>query len=181
MNRVILAILFTLLMALFAAQSRADNSVELIGPGLSWHVMNSNAGSLNSNKVSNDGRLLYTPEFGVRKTYIEPTGLYKSVALFTAQNSIGSPVYGGMLGTGLEFKKMFSAGLILGGYVQNNEDFRYKGITPFSVTGGENAFVPLAGFEFNFKLYLSKNVFLGQNNIITPIISNHNLSLGIRF
>lgn len=173
--------MITLIIALVVSKSRADDTLELIGPGATWHVIDGGASYLYDNKISSDGRLLYTPEIGIRKTHIDAETLYNSFTLFRANNSIGSPVYGGLGGTGVQFFHMFQAGFIFGGYIQNDEDYRYMGIVPFSVTGGSNAFVPLVGLEMNFKVDLSKKFFLGINNIITPVITNSNLSLGYKY
>lgn len=180
MYKAIIAILITLFLALVVSRANATESLELIGPGVTWHVIDiDGASALYNHKLSNDGRLIYTPQIGLRKTHTEADGLYNSFTLFAAQNSIGSPIYGGMGGTGIELFKMFQAGFIGGLYVQNNNDFEAKGITPFSMTGGSNAIVPLLGLEMNFKIKLSDKMFLGFNNILTPIITNHNLSFGV--
>lgn len=179
MYRILIAILITLFLAMFAANVHAD-SLELIGPGLTWHVVDGNADYLYNHKVSSDGRLIYTPQIGLRYTHNDEL-FYESLSAFTAQNSIGSPIYGGIGALGISFSKYINTGIILGGYVQNNEDFRALNITPFSLTGGENAFVPLLGFEFNLKFYLTDRTFLGLNNMVTPIITNHNLSFGVYY
>jgi hypothetical protein len=168
-------------LSLLSIQSFASDSLELLGPGVTWHVIDDGASGLYSHKLSSDGRLVYTPMIGIRKTSISDQNVYNSLSLFTAQNSIGSPIYGGMGATGLQLFGVFDAGFVFGGYIQNNQDFQRLGIVPFSATGGENAFVPLMGLEFNVKIKLDKNAFLGINNTITPIITNHNISFGINY
>ena len=159
----------------------AYDTLELLGPGITWHVIDGGVSNLYSHQLSHDGRLIYTPLIGLKKTHISPDGTYHSFALFTADNSIGSPIYGFMGGVGVEFFKMMQAGFVGGGYIQNNEDFYAQGIVPYSMFGDTNAFVPLLGLEINFKFYTSDTVFVGFNNIITPIITNHSISVGLRF
>lgn len=182
MTRVLIAIVITLFLAMFVANARAANTVELVGPGLTWHVTDgSGASQMYNHPVSPDGRLLFTPMVGLKQTNLDSSGIYNSMALFTAQNSIGKPVYGGLLGTGVNIYKSLNAGVVVGGYVQNNQDFKYLGVTPFSMTDGVNAFVPLLGFEVNFKIHTSEKTFIGISNIVTPVITNHSLSFGVYY
>lgn len=161
---------------------KASDTLELVGPGLTMHVIDNDGVSAKySNKISDNGRLIYTPQLGLRRTHVDKFGTYDSLVVFAARNSIGSPIYGGFGATGAEFFHFFDAGLIYGGYIQNNNDFRAQGIEPFSMTGNTNAFVPLLGIELNVKFSLDNNVFLGLNNLITPIITNSNLSVGYKF
>lgn len=171
-------ILFAIVM-LTSSISSARYSIELVGGGLTYHVIDNGASANFSNKISKDGRLIYTPSVGLKVLNLPGDYTYKSATVFRGLNSVGSPITGGMLGTGLAFGPA-SLGIVLGGYVQNNEDFRAKGIEPYSVCGNTNAFVPIAGAEFNLRVPVGENVYVGLNNLLTPIITNHSLSLGLR-
>jgi hypothetical protein len=182
MTRILVAILITLAVAMFVANAHAGNSVEIIGPSITWHVVDGGGASqFYNHPISPDGRVLYTPMLGLKQTNLDSSGVYNSLALFTAQNSIGKPIYGGIMGTGLNIWKGINAGFVFGGYVQNNTDFQNLGITPFSMTSGVNAFVPLMGLEVNFHIKLTDKTFFSINNTITPIITNHNLSFGVNY
>lgn len=171
-----------LVLALFliSSISRASDSVELIGPGLTYHVIDGGASQFYDHKVSQDGRLIFTPTIGLKKTHVKDS-VYHSLSLFHANNSIGSPIWGGIGATGAEIFDIFHFGLVYGGYIQNNEDFKAINIKPFSMAGNTNAFVPLLGVEMNIYFNLSNSMFLGLNNTITSIITNHNLSLGLNY
>lgn len=171
-------ILFLALMMISSIAS-AEYSLELIGGGLTYHVIDNGAASQFSNKLSNDGRLIYSPTIGLKILNRPGDYSYKSAAIFRGLNSVGSPMTGGILATGLAIGP-FNLGFVIGGYVQNNEDFRARGIQPYSVFGNTNAFVPIAGVEGNVRIPLGEKTYLGINNILTPIITNHSLSLGYR-
>ena len=172
---------YLLLLFLISINSFANDnkSIELIGPGITYHVIDNGVATQYSNKLSSDGRWIKTNQLGIRFTNTENYS-YNSTALFIASNSIGSTVYGGLASTGMHII-IFDTGFVFGGYVQNNEDFRAKGIEPYSLAGNTNAFVPLMGMEFNVKFPIGSKIFLGLNNLITPIITNHNLSIGLKY
>lgn len=167
-----------ILLLLFSAVSGAD-TLEIIGGGLTYHVLDGGASPLYSNKVTDDGRLIVTPTIGARFVHNLDIWWYDSAALFYSTNSIGRPVQGAMVSAGMH-QEYFNIGLALGGYLQNNEEFRAKGIQPFSLdSDDEISIVPLLGIEVNFILPLTNRVFLGINNLLTPILTNHTLSLGV--
>ncbi len=159
----------------------AKDTLELMGPGLTYHLMDGGASYLYSSKYSEDGRWIYTPSIGLRKMHVDKESVYMSFTAFRSNNSIGSPIWGAIGGTGVQIFSHINLGLAYGGYIQNNEDFRYKNITPFSATGGVNAFVPLLGFNVDFQIPLSDKTFIGFNNLITPVITNHTLSVGLEY
>lgn len=174
-------LLSSLLVLVFSTIACASDTIELVGPGLTMHVIDGGVSDKYVNKISSNGRLILTPQIGIRKTNVDKWGTYNSLALFAARNSIGSPIYGGFGATGAEFFKFFDAGLVYGFYIQNDEDFRARGIEPFSMWGNTNAAVPLFGIELNVKIRIEDNVFIGFNNIITPILTNTSLSLGLTY
>jgi hypothetical protein len=170
--------LFALLLSISV---QANDSIEFIGSGITWHVIDTGTSNRYSNQISRDGRLINTPQFGLRKIHVDKDFMYHSLTLFTAANSIGSPIYGGIGAIGAEFFGFFHAGLTIGGYVQNNNDFAAHGIVPFSLTPGTNAIVPILGVEMNVQVVFDEGIFVGLNNLITPIITNHCLSLGVKY
>ena len=170
-----------LILLLLSPLAQAKESVELIGPGITWHVIDNGAAPYFSNKLSNDGRLIYTPQIGLRKIHTDREFVYNSCAVFMGSNSIGSPIYGFVGSTGVELLRILHVGIAIGTYIQNNNDFNAKGIEPFSMTGGTNALVPILGFEINTQIPVTDKLFIGFNNLITPVITNHNLSFGLEY
>lgn len=169
------------LILLFGAASHADENWEFIGPGITYHVIDNGAAPYFDHKLSGDGRLIFTPMVGLKKTHIDPTNTYNSFTIFTAANSIGSQVYGAVGGTGIRFFRILYGGFAYGAYVQNNNDFKAMGITPFSINDGVNAIVPIFGLEINAHFPIGDTLFIGFNNLLTPIITNHNLSIGLQY
>lgn len=169
--------LLSLLFLLPLTAQASDKSLELVLGGVTFHVMgDDDVSSLYSNKLSNNGRLIATPTLGVRYTR-SPDVTYESAAIFIGTNSVGERIYGATASYGLKLENL-ELGLIGGGYIQNNNDFYAKGIIPYSLTDGTNALVPIFGIELNYRIRLGESTFLGINNILSPVITNHNLSLG---
>lgn len=169
------------LVFLFNQNVMALDQLELVGPGLTWHVIDNGAAPYFDHKISSDGRLIYTPMIGLKKIHVDQYGMYHSLTVFRASNSIGSPIWGGIGSTGAAFFRMLYAGFAFGGYIQNNNDFKAMGLVPFSLNDGANAFVPILGLEINGKFLVSDNVYIGFNNLISPIITNHTLSVGVNY
>lgn len=168
---------YIFLIIMMACAARADQTLELVGPGVTFHVVDGGVSNLYANKLSADGRLIYTANLGIR--YVDEADFgYSSFAIFRALNSVGSPITGALYGYGISTLNL-NVGLVAGGYVQNNEEFHARGIQPFTLFGDTNAFVPIVGFEINVKIPVSKRIFIGFNNILSPVITNHNLSIGI--
>jgi len=170
---------YIFLIIMMAITARAENSLELVGPGVTFHVIDGGVSNLYSNKLSNDGRLIYTAQLGLRYVSSEDFG-YSSIGIFRALNSVGSPITGAIYGYGISMTNL-NVGFVAGGYIQNNNDFYARGIQPFTLFGGTNALVPLVGFEINMKIPISKRTFIGFNNILSPVITNHNMSIGIKY
>ena len=172
---------FVIMLLLLSSTAFAKESIELIGPGVTWHVLDNGAAPYFSNKLSSDGRLIYTPQVGFRKIHTDNQFVYSSFAAFMGSNSIGSPIYGFVGSTGVELLRILHIGIAIGTYIQNNNDFNAKGLEPFSMTSGTNALVPILGFEINTQIPISDRMFIGFNNLITPVITNHNLSIGLGY
>lgn len=155
------------------------STLEVIEGGVTYHVVNNQEVSQKfSRPLSSDGRLIATPLFGMRYTFDEDIG-YQAVSGFVGSNSINSPITGITYSVGIGFEYL-NLGLINGFYMQNDHDFEAKGIQPYSLNGGSNAIVPIIGLECNFKIPLKKDLFFGFNNILTPVITTHNISLGFK-
>jgi hypothetical protein len=164
---------------MLSLQAKANETLELVGGGITVHIEDSGGvGQYFSNKITPDGRVIANPVVGLRYTDYSDILLYWSGAGFYGVNSIAKPITGGLVSGGLGFEYV-NVGLVAGGYVQNNNDFYNIGIQPYSLTDGSNAFVLMAGVEVNFKIPLSDDIFLGINNLLTPVVTNHTLSLGV--
>ncbi len=176
-----LFILFSLFLISFAhaEDGRSVLSFELIGGGLTYH-MAGDASPYYTDKVSSDGRLIDNFIYGAGVNYIDSTGLYISIRYFKGNNSVHLPINGGTFSAGAAYKYL-DVGWIIGGYVQNEYDFIATGIIPFSLNHGSNSVVPIIGVEISPKLPLGNSFYLKLNNILTPLLTNHTISLGLNF
>ncbi len=155
-------------------------SVEILGGGLTYHFV-ANSPSRFSNKISSDGRLISNLTYGLGVAYTDfVNSFYIAVHLFQGNNSVNQPINGGTLSIDA-ITKYCDVGFVVGAYVQNDYDFISAGIAPFSITSGANAIVPIIGLEINPKFAFGDRYYVKLNNIITPIITNHSLSLGMYF
>lgn len=162
------------LIILTGLTAKADLNFEMIGGGLTNHLWNDGETSrLMSNKLFNDGRWVYTPLFGLGLELVKDE-TFTSIKSFEGLNSVGSQIWGLTVSRGHQFKYVELGG-ILGAYVQNDNDFYNRGLVPFSIGNG---LVPIVGAEINFKVDLNKDYYIKLNNVITPVITNHTLTLG---
>lgn len=169
-----------LLVILLASLSRADSSLELIGGSITYHIIDDGVSAKYVTKLNSDGRLIFNLLLGA-KYLNEEDYTYWSLATFTGNNSIGSYMNGATASYGL-FIKNLSAGLVLGAYVQDDNAFRNDGIDPYRLFEINNTgVVPIAGIEVNYKFPLSNSTYLRLNNILSPVITNTSLSLGLSF
>ena len=169
---------YLLLILLLSSISYADNtSVELIGGSITYHVMDDGASSHYVTKWSPDGRLIFNQLYGV-KLLVKDNDSYSSMTYFGGNNSIGSPIYGGIVSYGVILKD-FNVGLAIGGYMQDDNAFRSVGVEPYRLTEiGSSGLVPVVGVEINYKVDLSDTMYLKLNNLLSPVITNTSLSLG---
>jgi hypothetical protein len=176
--KTIIKILFVI--TLFNSYAYAgQTSVEAIGGGITYHVIDDGASSKYVTKWSSDGRLIFNQLYGIK--YIDEFfDTYWSMALFGGNNSIGAPMTGAMGSLGFVWGN-FNYGLAMGGYLQDDNAFRSKGIEPYRLSEfGNTGLVPILGAEINYKVDLSNRVYLRLNNLVSPVITNTSLSIGYR-
>ena len=176
--------MFKILIALLISTSAFAGSQKEIGFGsYSYHLRGDpeSFGKL-SNKVSSDGRLIANGMLTYKNTKTGKFG-YASSAAFIGQNSVGTLMTGYMGAVGALVTKNLQIGFIMGAYVQDNTEFMRREIKNSMALFPNSAIsvVPLAGVEINYKVPLNKKLFLKVNNIITPAVTNHTLSIGVEF
>lgn len=169
MNMLKATLFVTLCICSFMAKA---DSIETVFGGLTYHLQNTDGvDSLLSNKISNDGRLIYTGLLGI--------GLSSNnwnARIFVGENSIAEPIFGSTLSYTWKFGP-FGLGPAIGFYQQDDSKFLAKGISPFSVGFG---IVPIVGAEFSAKLLtFDNNKFIKSNTLITPVIINQTISIGL--
>lgn len=163
-----------------SARADVDTSLELIGGGLTYHLIDNGGSVKNVNKLSGDGRLIDNPLLGVGIEIEVYHFLYQTFIGFSGANSVGKPIGGGLYEIGLVLNS-FQIGLTAGAYVQNDVAFRDSGEEPFRLFEiGQYGLVPIVGLNVNYKLKLSNSVYLKLNNIITPILTNTTVSVGLK-
>lgn len=170
-----------LVLLLLSAAAHAESSFEVIGGSLTYHVIDtSGRTNLYSNKVSTDGRLIANPILGFQYT---DQGIYEyqCIALFTGQDSVGGPIFGAKYSSGFRFGNWY-VGYVLGAYEQNDKGYDNLGIVPFQVAKtGNTGVVPVLGVEADYKIVLSRDTYVKLNNIISPVITNTTISLGVSY
>ena len=161
--------LIIIALLLFVAKCDADSFENTFG-GLTFHLDNSNGvGNKYSNKIG-DGQLIYTGLLGLG--YIHGHNNYQG---FIGQNSIGEFIYGGTYSYLIDFS-VIDAGPIVGFYQQNDDKFYEKDITPFSLGYGV---VPIVGIELTAKVIKFRDKYIKLNTVITPILINETIGLGV--
>ncbi len=157
----------------------ASDNFEYIQGGLTWHTSGIGAEKY-SNQLSPDGRLIYTQLQGLRYVSEAKDGYYFAAEAFIGQNSIASPMEGTAASYGL-YGKYWAAGVLVGAYVENKDDYSTRTLGAFcATTVGSSCYVPLLGPELSLKQPLGR-VYLKENLILTPVIFNANISLGVQF
>lgn len=140
--------------------------------GLTYHLTNSDVGKKYSNKISSNGQLIYTGLLGI--------GLvndHSTYNVFIGQNSIAENIYG------ITYSYTWNLGIlnygpIVGFYQQNDDKFDDRGIKPFSIGYG---IVPIIGGYVGLKLLTLEDKYIKLNTVITPVLINETISLGIEF
>lgn len=133
-------------------------------------------------KLNKSGTLIFNPMYGV-KVFNEHEIMYTSITGFVGNNSVGRLMVGGTYSLGA---KVLSDHVMLGGvvgmYGQSDSGFRKSGVIINNTPKiGDTSLIPIVGAELNFKLKLTDEVYIKQNNIVTPMLYNANLSLGIQY
>lgn len=167
---IIITIMLVTLLFVFSCEVKAMTFENTFG-GLTYHIMNpDNVGQLYSNKISSDGRLIFTGLVGL--TFSENNDNFN---MFLGQNSIGDLIAGWTYAYMWEWKAV-KYGPTLGLYLQNDENFIKKGIRPFSFGCG---LVLILGAEISIKVLTIDKKFVRLNTVITPVLVNETISLGV--
>lgn len=165
-------ILWPILVVLGCAIMAKADSFELVGGGLTYHLCcDATVSQQFRTKLADQGRLIFNPLSGMRYNS-EDSGIYRSVALFAGQNSLGYNIDGAILAIGadLDFTQI---GLVVGGYLQDSKEFSRRKIP---LASGD--FMPMLGAEVNFVLYRHEQFYIKENNLLTFFMTNHTLSAG---
>lgn len=168
---------FIVLFLFYCFPAFASENIEVLGGGLTYHVLDFGTSYAYSNKLSQDGRLIYNATEGIG--YISESGVfYQGYYLFVGNNSIAAPIYGGLWKNGLVFDRLY-IGYTIGAYIQDNNAFKDIYITPFQLTEvGTTGIVPLIGVNIDYKLPLCGKSYLKLNNFLSPVIIIETISLG---
>jgi hypothetical protein len=130
------------------------------------------------NKVSKNGCNINNPLYGIsfRETI---NGAYRQNSFFFGQDSIGSNIVGYMNTMGMASDWGLELGLTFGFYFMSKKPWEAKGIqTPSLSVGSDYSLIPVAGIQGDFRIPVGNSLFIKLNNLITPTISNHNVSIG---
>lgn len=182
MERLVAYIVWGLALAAFIAvcyKANAD-TLEFIGPvGLTQHIINDPTASARfSGKVSKDGSLILTPQYGFIRSRTA-NGAFSSLGQYVGTNSVGSLMTGFISEFGRSFGRC-ELGLALGAYVQDDQHFKHLDIQPFEVTRiGNIGIVPIGGIAFNAKVYQVPGYYVKVNTLTSPVLMNVALSVGV--
>lgn len=161
-----------LLLILFGT-SYADHTELLVG-GITAHFTNYDQADRNfDNKLNRSGEVIANGVISVREVRVHDDH-YATYGAFTGQNSIGQPMVGLLTSAGI-VDGQNRYGLAAGGYAQNDNKFRERNITPFTISESQGiGLVPVVGIEWThtYKNFLT-------NVLVTPILGN--VSIGWRF
>jgi len=168
----VIVFLIMIMAALTVFSCEADAwTIENTFGGLTYHIWNQdNIAERYSNKISSNGQLIYTGLIGIGSSDGRD-----NFNMFVGQNSIGDLMFGGT------YAYLFESGIIkygpiAGFYLQNDDNFLKKGIAPYSIGYG---IVPIVGMEVSIKILTFDNRFVRLNTVISPVIINETISLGM--
>ena len=102
--------------------------------------------------------------------------------MFSGSNSVGTNMSGLVYSTGEFIDSNWYIGFVVGGYTQSRSEFRHRGIETMGVgITHDQEIQPIVGAEVGYKYDINSKWFIRQNNVITPFITNHSLSIGFSF
>lgn len=175
MRKLIILLLSTFV--LLSSTVRAEQNEVQLG-ALTQHFTNfDGVSSRFSNKVSRDGTLIANPMGAWR--IIKTEGLiYTSSAVFGGENSVGELMGGVAASTGVIVDHL-KLGVAAGGYLQDNQKFRDRGITPFGLNLGDRlGLCPIAGVELSIDVPLDHDTYMTIYTLVTPILSTTTVGFG---
>jgi hypothetical protein len=136
--------------------------------GIIYHINN------NIDEISD----LSTKSFLGYKITARDNSDYKSIGIFIGRDSINSPIIGAIASSGKIYHDFIYLGFAIGGYKYKLDNWRERYIMPADPMRIEH--VILMGTELNFKFDFDQYYFT-LNNILTPILTNHTVSIGVNF
>lgn len=157
------------------------DSVEVIGGGYTYHLIDFGASDAYKRKITSNGRLIENPTFGL--LFHERIGrfFYRSVGAFAGSNCLGRPMQGMVYSDGIEIGN-FQAGAGLGAYFQESKYFSDLNVSSFRIANIRGVdVVPILGLVFNYKVNLTDSTYIKINNLVGPIITNTLFSLGYNY
>lgn len=158
--------------------SALADQVEILGGSLTQHIINPDGASSEfAHKVSSDGTLIANPLGAYRLIKTEEDGWYESRGYFAGENSIGEAMGGAMASQGFEYSHM-RLGVVVGGYMQDEQKFHDRGLQPFAMELGRVGVVPILGLEFQINLPIASKTYLTIYNVITPVLTNTTIGVG---
>lgn len=176
LSKLIVLLLGTIV--LFSSTVHAQQSDEVLAGALTQHFTNfGGVSSRFSNKISADGTLIANPMLGWR--IVDTQGLvYTSSMIFGGENSIGEMMGGVAISGGVKVDYV-RIGLVGGGYLQDDQKFRDRDITPFSVpVGNRLGIAPVAGVEISIDMPIDSRTYVTVYTVITPILSTTTIGFG---
>jgi len=170
-----------ILVLLFISTS-AFAETEIGVGGLSYHLAGSpELFSRFSNKTNSSGSLIRNDMLTFKNTH-RKGGYYESTAVFIGENSVGSLMSGLIFADGTYLTKNIQMGLVYGAYLQDNREFTKREINNQCAIGNAKvSLVPIIGLELNLRFPINKRTFIKLNNIVTPTVTNHTLSINVEF
>ena len=175
--------MYLILAFLLSFSAFADDTVEAMYGAYIMHFKDiNNISRRYENRSSRDSRLVNNRIIGLGFGNVTDKS-YVSNYVFHGEDSIGAPITGFSSAFGYRFKTLTRVGLAFGGYFMENERWEKKGINhPADLKVSDRfGFVPLIGIDISQEIPLSKDSYLKINNLITPAVSTHSLSLGFRY
>lgn len=142
----------------------------MLGGVTTHYFMKENVGSKLKNKINNRG-IIANRFFGIR------AGNEWKGTFFVGENSVGGPIAGVTAGRYFDWN-FLQLGITGGLYIQQYKNFTDRGI---EVNPLMRKVVGIAGIEVNPYLYRDDIVFVKLNNLFTPFITTHNISVGFTF
>lgn len=135
------------------------------------------------NKASDGGRVITNRIVGV-SVYERDADDYQMFSGFIGQDSIGSPIQGGLFGGGMYFDR-FRVGMFCGVYIFNNRNWSKvygNAVRPFYLYKNNSwGITPLAGINLDYVFSLDNGIQFGIINRVTPTLTNHAMSIGYKF
>jgi hypothetical protein len=138
---------------------------------------------LRSGESRDKYRVVQNPIIGVKRTKHNGRK-YVSSAFFAGVDSNRSNIVGMAASRGLTYlKEKLYVGVVGGVYSGQMNRWDNDNLRPFGVRlGTPNIYVtPILGGEINYKIQIKKGYFMKFNNVISPFVTNHGISIGIEF